>query len=1223
MSERVPVTAGRSPGPRTPAAAPSRPAGAPAPPGINAARAARAQQARADRPAAPRPEPPRPAADPMRSAGTSWGRGQELPGAARARFSAAFGADLSDVELHPEAAAVRSLGARAATSGRHIGFAPGAYRPGTPGGDRLLAHELAHVIQQDGSSPAVPSGVQLSAGGHGDRHEAEAETAARLAVAGHRVPRLSAARRGPPQHDDGPTVFVGPVQRTRLAEDYPGLEASLGDEQWDVLEAAYRRRMDVVAPVVFGPPAPPTPGEDEPATSVEVPLSQVASDRLTFVDVDIWPTVHGVLQAGGSDALVGELLRNEMVRRFVAGLPITLRSRVTIRLADPLGALGGPNHLEYSIDGTSVGQTDGLIDPANLDSTYGPALDDVVQGVAQQAYKVALGTALLGEVTALGTAVAGVRSRMDRDAGDVALNEIRGLSQRIAADRGYLREMSEISGWAPPGSEDVGSQIDPLAETVATMLEEMQAYREANDPGRALGESNESAGTWLAGKAEKNWDEGGVGGTVVGGLAYAGAFAVAFVDAGESVLSFGLHETAIDVSKAWQRGDISYNELQDIFWGAAFRAILIAAVTRGLGAATSRVGAGVATRFGLGELSLARATVTGTVSGGITGPASLAAHDLFTRGWAASHPEGSAARAIIERGIPTPGQYLFATGSSMALGGLGAHSRMARLHRSMEGQITVTPSGPMRVLRVEPSGTQVLGPVEGATSRATAGSRASVIDLEPVVGPDGSVTYQPAGTVDSPVGPMRLLASGSDGTQLVVPPSGGLGGARIVVVPRGWRPSAGDAAHLLPEGTTGAGPGVPRPAVPALPGPRVGVPLLPAPSGGAMLPVGPPPVRPATGRQAVTGYLQQLAAGRAGSASDLFRSYRATQPRPAVDWSLLLTDPFGLRSLAPLDPLRPLTAPQAAGPGWTSSGYELFPGLTGTPAATPGSAPLVTVDPSTGLGPVLPSTGGGPAAPQIAWPMLPATGQTSTSQVLAQLPAVEVVTPDTLVWVNTRTGVYHVQGSSRFRRGTLEGQLSTVAEAEAAGYRQAGAARSAGPNVTAEGHAARGEPRYVMTGRVSSTKGARGAQSIVPAAGEYPSSAGVANTHRMHPLARDLGFTPTGGYRLGPDYINTVWDRRIEKYVKALDRGTRASDEIWVTGETYTVPGTSRLHSKTYKVWSQDARSGRRTPLFELTFEVDWAAWTANPSAQPRPRITVDYVNEAQIGNLSGFSGSD
>ena len=46
--------------------------------------------------------------------------------------------------------------AHAFTLGQHVAFADGTYRPGTPIGDALLAHELAHVVQQSGSAPPGP-----------------------------------------------------------------------------------------------------------------------------------------------------------------------------------------------------------------------------------------------------------------------------------------------------------------------------------------------------------------------------------------------------------------------------------------------------------------------------------------------------------------------------------------------------------------------------------------------------------------------------------------------------------------------------------------------------------------------------------------------------------------------------------------------------------------------------------------------------------------------------------------------------------------------------------------------------------------------------------------------------------------------------------------------------------------------------------------------------------
>jgi hypothetical protein len=76
--------------------------------------------------------------------------GAELDPATRGRFERAFGADLAAVRIHAgerAARAAEAFGARAFTTGHGIVFGRGAYAPGTPPGDRLLAHELAHVVQ--------------------------------------------------------------------------------------------------------------------------------------------------------------------------------------------------------------------------------------------------------------------------------------------------------------------------------------------------------------------------------------------------------------------------------------------------------------------------------------------------------------------------------------------------------------------------------------------------------------------------------------------------------------------------------------------------------------------------------------------------------------------------------------------------------------------------------------------------------------------------------------------------------------------------------------------------------------------------------------------------------------------------------------------------------------------------------------------------------------------
>jgi hypothetical protein len=80
------------------------------------------------------------------------GAGEPLDAQTRAFFEQRLEADLSGVRIHTDAAAdkaAKEINARAFTFGRHIAFAAGAYQPGSDQGRRLLAHELAHVRQQE------------------------------------------------------------------------------------------------------------------------------------------------------------------------------------------------------------------------------------------------------------------------------------------------------------------------------------------------------------------------------------------------------------------------------------------------------------------------------------------------------------------------------------------------------------------------------------------------------------------------------------------------------------------------------------------------------------------------------------------------------------------------------------------------------------------------------------------------------------------------------------------------------------------------------------------------------------------------------------------------------------------------------------------------------------------------------------------------------------------
>ncbi len=83
------------------------------------------------------------------------GSGQPLAQSILEPMEQAFGADFSGVKIHTDAQSNqlnRSIQAKAFTTGQDIFFREGAYEPGSRGGQELIAHELTHVVQQNGSA---------------------------------------------------------------------------------------------------------------------------------------------------------------------------------------------------------------------------------------------------------------------------------------------------------------------------------------------------------------------------------------------------------------------------------------------------------------------------------------------------------------------------------------------------------------------------------------------------------------------------------------------------------------------------------------------------------------------------------------------------------------------------------------------------------------------------------------------------------------------------------------------------------------------------------------------------------------------------------------------------------------------------------------------------------------------------------------------------------------
>ena len=105
------------------------------------------------------------------------GASEALPSTLRARMERAFGFDLGGVRVG-HSAGVDELGARAFAHGDQLWFAPGAYDPNSAEGMLLIAHEIAHLIQQ-----SVGRASGTAAAGDGGL-EAEADAMAARAVRG-------------------------------------------------------------------------------------------------------------------------------------------------------------------------------------------------------------------------------------------------------------------------------------------------------------------------------------------------------------------------------------------------------------------------------------------------------------------------------------------------------------------------------------------------------------------------------------------------------------------------------------------------------------------------------------------------------------------------------------------------------------------------------------------------------------------------------------------------------------------------------------------------------------------------------------------------------------------------------------------------------------------------------------------------------------------------------
>lgn len=157
--------------------------------------------------------------------------GQPLDASTRAFMEPRFGQDFSHVRVHADAQAAesaRAVNAQAYTVGSEIAFGRAQYAPQTRSGKELLAHELAHTVQQDQHKNSTGArNVEVS--DPADSAERKAEWVGRSVVEG--PPRSSSIGEKIAARDSGPRLHrrlvINPTDTVPLAAGATGTPQKL------------------------------------------------------------------------------------------------------------------------------------------------------------------------------------------------------------------------------------------------------------------------------------------------------------------------------------------------------------------------------------------------------------------------------------------------------------------------------------------------------------------------------------------------------------------------------------------------------------------------------------------------------------------------------------------------------------------------------------------------------------------------------------------------------------------------------------------------------------------------------------------------------------------------------------------------------------------------------------------------------------------------------------
>jgi len=225
--------------------------------------------------------------------------GQPLDSATRAFFEPRFGHDFGNVRIHADARAdqsARAVNALAYTVGPQIVFGSGLYQPGASSGQRLLAHELTHVVQQHDNGPVSPGA--LGVGPADDAAEQQADRAEQaLASSSLVVPSASPSL----QRKVNPASVS--CRTTGLTNpDLTGDEAvaALQEASTDAVELALRAQLALDAHLLLARGGQPVDADFDTILREELGLTLTNPAHFSLVaqQVERFRRVHDLLNGG-------------------------------------------------------------------------------------------------------------------------------------------------------------------------------------------------------------------------------------------------------------------------------------------------------------------------------------------------------------------------------------------------------------------------------------------------------------------------------------------------------------------------------------------------------------------------------------------------------------------------------------------------------------------------------------------------------------------------------------------------------------------------------------------------------------------------------------------------------------------------------------------------------------------------------------------------------------